>query len=169
MGGRVKYQTTKTTTNENGETVVNESKTIAIKADPVSPFFMVQEEFAHLLYNIKGVNDFKVLVEFATIMHFLTNEVELPSKKREELCERLKISTAQLSRSIKNLKKLGLLVGDGGKFKLIELVFWKGNIAKWNSYVKNEKPSILKEFYPDKEVIKDPMLFGSPTFYKEAA
>lgn len=78
-------------------------------------------------YNLTSLTDVKVLTRFCEIAEVNSNTVYLPSGRRKEVCEDLRISSSQLSNSLKNLKDRGLILGSHGVYKLNPVLYWKGS------------------------------------------
>jgi hypothetical protein len=169
------YMHQKITKNVNGgtETITNH---YAIPVKRTDPFYMVFEDRINSILDVESLIDSRLLHELACAMTFNTNEVFVPNKRRQELCNKLSINTSQFSKSIKRLKSVGLLSGDKGVFLLNPYVLWKGEtqvrvelINKGDSKIRTQFIKETKTEAEGIEVTYNPFNGGSRDFLKDAA
>lgn len=118
------YKEITTVDDATGEVLRNE-KFIRIKTSS-DEFYMTYIKFMSSIFEIKSITDVQVLAKMCMMMGYNTNQVSLPSSKRKEICDSLKIQNSNLSHSIKRLKALGLISGDGGVYEIDPKIYWKG-------------------------------------------
>ena len=102
-------------------------KTHIVRLDPEDKFVQIYYEMLRTFYSIKYVSDLKLIIELASMANYNTGEIDLSTKKREVLCDRLGIKKTHLSTSLKRLKELNLIRGEKGSYIIEEAVFWKGD------------------------------------------
>ena len=98
-----------------------------LEEDSSSDFVQIYYEMLRTFYSIKYVSDLKLIIELASMANYNTGEIDLSTKKREVLCDRLGIKKTHLSTSLKRLKELNLIRGEKGSYIIEEAVFWKGD------------------------------------------
>jgi len=119
--------------------IITTSKTFRTKVTNNEEFYMTYFAFLKQILEIKSVIDYKVLVHFCMLSVFNTNQVSLPAPTRRKLSIELGVSSQQISSSILNLKKLGLISGERGLYEINPLYFWKGTNDTRNELLKNKK------------------------------
>lgn len=91
-------------------------------------FFMVFTDNLGLFFSIKSERAKSVLLWMCCNAEFNTGVVYLPAPRMEEMSEFLNMPKQSIYNNIVQLKKLGLLTGERGKFMINPEVFWKGDI-----------------------------------------
>ena len=125
--------------------IVTTSKTFNIKVVG-EEFYMTFVPNMASFYEIKSLVDSKVLAKFGEYATFITGEVLLPPSKRAKIASDLKISVQQVTNSILNLKKLGLISGSRGAYELNPFVWWKGTTEARNNLLKNHSLELTVKF-----------------------
>jgi len=143
MGRQLKHEST-SIDRETGE-IVTTNKTYSIKTDPEN-FYMTYIESLASFFKINNILDVKVLVKFCAIAEYNSGRVLVTSEVRKEIIEFLNIDKYRLSRSIKQLKEIGLITGDYGTYYLDPDVFWKGTNSMRRSLIKKKQLSITINF-----------------------
>lgn len=111
---------------ENGELVRDDLKSFTIQVANQEQFFMTYSKFMAPIFDIKSINDVKVLGLLCLMMDYTTTKVYLTTERREEICTKAGIANSVLSRSLSSLKALGIISGDKGTLEISPFIFWKG-------------------------------------------
>ena len=85
-------------------------------------------DFAAPIYKLKSDSAKNVLQWMCCNAEFNTGVVYLPAPRMKEMSEFLNMPKQSIYNSIGQLKKLGLLTGERGKFMINPEIFWKGDI-----------------------------------------
>ena len=162
---KLKHETVKL---EADGTSTTTSKSFNIKVKSSEDFYFTFLSYLKPALKIKSLRDIHVLTKMCLSMEFNSNKVMLPSSKRKEICGELNIQNTHLSNSIANLKKLGLMWGEGGVYELCPYVVWKGHTDARENLLRNEGIELkvkFKSFFTenDDEPI-NPLIFGSTQF-----
>ena len=139
-------------TGEVVERVVRKRYSIPVKNDE---FFMTFIQFMGPFYEIRYADDFKVLAKMCSWAQMNTAEVDLTSMKRKKMMEELIMTKEQISRSLRRLKDLELISGEGGSYSISHEIFWKGGTderALLNKKKQQEK-NVVVEFRQEREEI----------------
>lgn len=91
-------------------------------------FFMVFTDKLKPFFSIKSDSAKNLLIWMCCNAEFNTGIVYLPAPRMEELSSFLNMPKQSIYNSIVQLKKLGLLTGERGKFMINPEIFWKGDI-----------------------------------------
>lgn len=91
-------------------------------------FYMTFIDFTAPLYKLKSDSAKNVLQWMCCNAEFNTGIVYLPAPRMEEMSEFLNMPKQSIYNNIVQLKKLGLLTGERGKFMINPEIFWKGDI-----------------------------------------
>lgn len=129
-------------TGEVTERVVRKRYSIPVKTDE---FFMTFIQFMGPFYQIKYADDFKVLAKMCSWAQMNTGEVDLTAIKRKKMMDELIMTKEQISRSLRRLKDLELISGEGGSYVISHEVFWKGGT--------DERAALGKQKAMEKSVI----------------
>lgn len=132
-------------TGEVVERVVRKRYSIPVKTDE---FFMTFIQFMGPFYEIRYADDFKVLAKMCSWAQMNTGEVDLTALKRKKMMEELGLSKEQVSRSLKRLKELDVIRGEGGSYCISHEIFWKGGTDERAALTKKkqEGKSVVVEF-----------------------
>lgn len=137
-------------TGEVSERVVRKRYSIPVKNDE---FFMTFIEFMGPFYQIRYADDFKVLAKMCSWAQMNTAEVDLTAMKRKKMMEELSMTKEQISRSLRRLKELELISGDGGSYLISHEIFWKGGTDERAAYGKQKQldKSVVVSFEQTRE------------------
>jgi predicted transcriptional regulator len=72
--------------------------------------------------------------------------VALPTGKRKELMDTLKIGPQTLTNSLRSLKEKGLIHGDGGIFMINLEVMWRGSMKEREKLLKDKTINVHLKF-----------------------
>lgn len=129
---------------ENGS--VASSKTYSIKVTNSEEFYFTFISYFKPMLRIKHIVDVHVLTKFCMLMEYDSTKVLLPTQRRKDICEELKIQTTHLSNSIKRLKVLGIMTGDGGIYEINPYLVWKGKTDTRDKLLREEGLEIKLKF-----------------------
>lgn len=114
---------------QTGEIITYDSqKTFTEKINP-ERFYMTFIDYVAPLYKLHSEVARKILDWMCEHAGFNTGIVDLSTSKRQQMCEDLSITTAQISNNLKKLKDLNLINGDKGAFTINPEIFWKGDAS----------------------------------------
>lgn len=127
-----KYMTKSTTVErvdpETGEVVILETtKDFKMKTSP-ERFYMVFFEKMASFYGIKNLSDAKVLIYMCELAEYNTGLVRMSKATRQEIVEKTGVNYTNLSKNMKSLVKLGLLIESNRDYIVNPEVFWKGDL-----------------------------------------
>ena len=91
-------------------------------------FYMTFIDFAAPVYKLSSSSAKNVLQWMCSNAEFNTGVVLLPSPTMKEMAEDLGLPMQTIYNSLTQLKKLGLIVGERGRFVLNPEIFWKGDM-----------------------------------------
>lgn len=114
------------------------SKNYSVRADDSDSFYMSFIEMMSPFFKIKSLIDIQVLAKMCCMMEYNKNEVYLPTARRRQLCEELKIKTTHLSNALKRLRNIGMIAGDSGCYRINPKVYWKGTTNERNQLLKDK-------------------------------
>ena len=112
--------------NETGEAVTTVKKFL-VKTTP-EKFYMAYIDNLSAFFELKSLVDTKVLQILCIRAEYDSGTVRLPSGDRSEICKFLGISTQQLTNSLSSLRRLKLISGEKGVYKINPSIFWKGSL-----------------------------------------
>lgn len=118
---------------ETGE-IITTSKTFSVKATQ-DEFYMSYINNMVGFFNLKSAVDIKLITKMCMIAEYNTGRVLITPDVRSEIKQLLNISSQQMTNSIANLKKIGLLKGQRGTYQLNPMVFWKGSNDTRNAFI----------------------------------
>lgn len=124
------------------DVVVRKRYSIPVKTDE---FFMAFVQFMGPFFEIRYADDFKVLGKMCCWAQMNTGEVDLTAMKRKKMMEELVMTKDQISRSLRRLKDLELISGDGGSYSISHEIFWKGGT--------DERAALGKKKLAEKSVV----------------
>ena len=127
-------------TGEVVDIVVRKRYSIPVKTDE---FFMTFVQFMGPFYEIRYADDFKVLGKMCCWAQMNTGEVDLTSMKRKKMMEELVMTKEQISRSLRRLKDLELISGDGGSYEISHEIFWKGGTDERAAVSKKKQMDLI--------------------------
>jgi hypothetical protein len=132
-------------TGEVREVVTRKRYSIPVRTDE---FFMTFIQFMGPFYEIRYADDFKVLAKMCSWAQMNTGEVDLTALKRKKMMEDLVMTKEQISRSLRRLKGLDLIRGEGGSYCVSHEIFWKGGTDERAAMGKKklEAKSVLVSF-----------------------
>lgn len=107
--------------------VVETAKFYAIKVNSDEQFYMTYIGFVKNVFELNSLTDIKILVRMCCMANFNTGVVDVPSRVRKEWCEEFKTGNSNISNTIKRLKELKLIDGEGGRYTINPQVFWRGD------------------------------------------
>lgn len=119
---------------ETGE-IITTSKTFSIRSNQ-DEFYMSYINNMVGFFNLKSAIDIKLITKMCMIAEYNTGRVLITPEVRHEVQKLLQISSQQMTNSIANLKKIGLLKGQRGTYQLNPMVFWKGTNDTRNAYLR---------------------------------
>lgn len=123
---------------ETGEVLsISTIKEFSVKTT-VDSFYMTFIDYASPFLQLKQGSDKTVIAKLCTQAEFNTGVITLAASKRKDLCDELNISNQQLTNSLLRLKKLKLIEGGGGVFKINPLIFWKGDLKSRDELLNTE-------------------------------
>lgn len=93
-------------------------------------------------------SDAKVIDAFCTMMEYETNMVRLTVHRRKQLAEVMRMSAANISRSIGHLKSLHAILGEQGDYFVNPYMFWKGTMCARAAAIKLN-PHLVYTFVPE--------------------
>lgn len=132
-------------------------------------FFMTYIDFISPWFNLKPETAKNVLMWMLQNAQFDTGDVYLPTTRRKEICEALKIQPQTLTNCLSSLKKSRLISGEQGVFKINPQIFWKGSKSERDKMLKNKQVRISFGLAPldteyENDQNKDIDEFGNPDF-----
>lgn len=107
-------------------TVKREWKRYSLKVNKEN-FFMTYIETISSLWGLNNANDRKVLDCLCSFADYNTGIAFISYNRRKDIESRLNITSQQISNSLNNLKKNGIIVGDRGEYAINPNLFWRGN------------------------------------------
>ena len=132
---------------ETGEVIVTETRKDFRAKVEVQEFYMVFFEKMASFYGIKNISDMKVMICMCEIAEFNTGIVRMSKVIRQEIVEKTGVSYSNLSKNIKNLVKIGLLIDNGGDYLINPEVFWKGGLKERSEQLKINGITMNLTFY----------------------
>jgi hypothetical protein len=143
----IKSDEFETTDKETGEIVkVHTEKLYKVTVANSEEFFQVYVAMLAPFYKLKYVDDMKLLVKFCEIATFNTGVVMMPAAVRKKICDECDIHSSNLSRSIKRLKELKLIEGEGGAYVINPSIFWKGTQKEREKLLQSKSLKLTFEF-----------------------
>lgn len=125
-----------TTVNYTTGEIVTTAKEYSIKTTPDS-FYMVFIDSMSKIFEIKSLIDRKLLSKLCMKAEFNTGIVSISQADRKVILQELEINSPQMSKSLSNLIKLGLITGSEGTYVINPSVFWKGDMKSRKELLKN--------------------------------
>ena len=125
MGKRLLYEEVQVD-KETGE-VVTTSKHFSVKTTP-EKFYMTYIDNLAAFFELRSLVDTKLLQVLCMRAEYDSGVVMLPAGERADICKLLSISSQQVTNSLNSLKKLRLITGEKGVYKINPSVFWKGSL-----------------------------------------
>ena len=113
------------------------SKHFIIKTSP-DKFYQTYLNFMAPVLGVTKGNDFKVLCGLMFFVEFDTDKVSLTPEKRKELETLVSLKTQTVSNALNNLKKLKLVTGNRGDYRIDPKVLWLGSINTRTALLKSE-------------------------------
>lgn len=129
-----------TTVNETTGEITTVSKIYSTKVEQDS-FYMCFIEYLKPWYNLTGKAQ-KILAHLCSNAAFDTGVISLAKADRADICEMFNLQPSNLSAILTSLKKENLITGEGGRYTINPLVFWKGKLETRNQLLKEGKLSI---------------------------
>lgn len=139
MGKKLVFE--KETLNKETGEIITTSKTFTLKTSAESFYMTFVDNLAGVL-QIKSLLDSKLLSILCTKAEFNTGIINLSASLRNEICLELKTSTQNISNSLNRLKKLELITGEKGTFKINPMIFWKGTLEERTKLLKKANNNI---------------------------
>lgn len=116
---------------KNGENMESEAKKIfTVKLGRKEEFYITYCNYMAWIYDLKYANDIKLMAEFCSLSEFDTGVVRMTKGTRKDTMEKLNMSSADISKSIRRLREKSIITGDDGDFTLNPALFWKGDADK---------------------------------------
>ena len=122
------------------------TKRYSINTESSEEFFTKFLTSINSIRNISRPSDVKVLALLCTTAEY-DGRVDLPSKERKKLLEKLNMTTQAFSNSLSRLKKLGVLCGSRSKLEINLHYFWEGTLTERNNVLKNNTFELTLTFY----------------------
>ncbi len=152
---------------ETGE-IITTSKTFSIKATQ-DEFYMSYISNMVGFFNLKSAVDIKLITKMCMIAEYNTGRVLITPEVRKDIQELLNISSQQMTNSISNLKKIGLIKGSRGTYHLNPMVFWKGTNDSRTAHLREDGGlRVIIDFNYKNTTRIDDDLGMKITFYEEA-
>ena len=130
---------------DTGETTENR-KSVTVTTGDGDKFFMTFIESMSSFYKISCVTDVKVLARMCCLVEYNTYVVMMPTGRRKEIMDYLKINTQTMTNSLNRLKSIGMISGDNGMYEINPNIFWKGSTKERNRILKKEGLEIKIKF-----------------------
>ena len=145
---------------DTGELRQYTSRKVVVERIP-SPgaFFITFIDFMAPLLNISQGKDRQVLDEICSMAEVNTGYVRFVPEDRDRICKKLGMQRANLSRSVNNLLKTGVIEGSTTYFRIKPELFWRGTTEKRAEILKERGISVEVSFVigadAQKKVLKD--------------
>lgn len=151
---------------ETGE-IITTSKTFSVKVTQ-DEFYMSYINNMVGFFNLKSAVDIKLITKMCMIAEYNTGRVLVTPEVRKDVQQLLNISSQQMTNSIANLKKIGLIRGSRGTYHLNPMVFWKGTNDSRTAYLREEGGlRVIIDFNYKNTTHIDEDLGMKITFYEE--
>jgi len=126
---KMKYSeiTSQVLNQDTGELVTETTSKSWVISKDQEPFFLTYVNSISWIYGIKSIATIKVLYKLLELMEFNKGIVRISSEDRDRICTSLDISEVTFSKSLKQLKELGVLFGDKGFYEVSPSIYWKGD------------------------------------------
>lgn len=121
-------------------------KTFTVKSKSSEEFFITFLSGLNAICELSRPSDIKVLAALCTKAEFNTGVVQLTSKLRKELIEKLSISDQAFSNSISRLRETKLISGSRGDYEINPHCFWKGTTDERSKLLRDKSADILLKF-----------------------
>ena len=106
---------------------------------PPEKFYRTYLSFMAPVLGITKGNDFKVLCGMMFFVEYDTDKVSLTPEKRKELEKLVSLQSQTVSNALNNLKKLKLITGSRGDYRIDPQVLWLGTLNTRAALLKNDK------------------------------
>lgn len=114
------------------------SKQFVVKTN-AEKFYQTYLSFMAPVLGITKGNDFKVLCGMMFFVEYDTDKVSLTPEKRKELEKLVSLQSQTVSNALNNLKKLKLITGSRGDYRIDPQVLWLGTLNTRAALLKNDK------------------------------
>ena len=132
---------------DTGEMKQYTSKKVVVDRLPsTGAFFITFIDFMAPLLNIRQGKDRQVLDEICAMAEVNTGFVRFVPEDRDRICKKLGMQRANLSRSVNNLLKAGVIEGSTTYFQIRPELFWKGSAEKRAEMLKDRGISLEVSF-----------------------
>lgn len=140
---------------DTGEMRQYTSRKVVVERIP-SPgaFFITFIDFMAPLLNIGQGKDRQVLDEICALAEVNTGYVRFVPEDRDRICKKLGMQRANLSRSVGNLRKAGVIEGSTTYFRIRPELFWKGTTEKRAEVLRERGISVEVSFVIGKDAQK---------------
>lgn len=141
---------------QTGEVLLLETeKKMTKRIQSKEEFYMSYIGFMSTFYQIKGENSKNILIWLCCNAGYNTGIVKLTPSDRKQICEELNISNNSLTNSLSQLKKLNLIQGTSGTFRINPAIFWKGDAKAREDILNDASFELLLKLTPKKVKIKE--------------
>lgn len=138
---RILKNVDETVDHRSGE-IITTHKRFAVPAKNSGEFYMTFVQVMAPLVKLKSVIDIQVLINLCVLMQYNKNVVVLNAGIRTDICKEIGINNSNLSRSLKHLQELGLIVGGNNTYTINEVFFWKGTTDERDRVIKERGISV---------------------------
>lgn len=102
-------------------------------------FYMTFIDYLSPIFKISKPSVKDLLIWMCQHADYNTGIVNLSAAIRKKICVDLNTTNSTISNSIKSLKELKLISGEGGTFQINPQVFWKGELSKRKELLDNNE------------------------------
>ena len=113
------------------------TKQFVIKTTP-DKFYQTYLNFMAPVLGVTKGNDFKVLCGMMFFVEYDTDKVSLTPEKRKELENLVSLKSQTVSNALNNLKKLKLITGSRGDYRVDPRVLWLGTLNTRTTLLKSD-------------------------------
>lgn len=96
----------------------------------VKEFYITFCELVQNIYSIKSAKTLFLLTELCCRANYDTGRIDLTTKVRKEISEKIQLGLSNFSKHIRILLDLGVITGSGGTYYINPEIFWKGSLQK---------------------------------------